>query len=40
VDRLGAMAQTRRGVRELLQRAGDKPGGADPEKLSFWVVGG
>lgn len=30
--------QTRRGVAELLVRAGDKPAGAGPEALSFWVV--
>ncbi|KAL4424242.1 hypothetical protein ABPG75_001543 [Micractinium tetrahymenae] len=38
VERLRAMAQTRRGVAELLVRAGDKPAGAGPEALSFWVA--
>lgn len=37
-ERLRTMAQTRRGVAELLVRAGDKPAAAGPEALSFWVA--
>ncbi|KAL4442724.1 hypothetical protein ABPG77_006718 [Micractinium sp. CCAP 211/92] len=37
-ERLRTLAQTRRGVGELLVRAGDKPAGAGPEALSFWVA--
>ncbi len=32
--------QARRGVAEVLHRAGAKPQGASPEALSFWVVSG
>ncbi|PSC74157.1 LON peptidase N-terminal domain and RING finger 1 isoform B [Micractinium conductrix] len=40
VERLRSLSQTRRGVAELLTRAGDKPAAASssPEALSFWVA--
>ena len=36
--RCPARLQARRGVAEVLHRAGSKPQGASPEALSFWVV--
>lgn len=38
LERLRSLAQTRRGVAELLVRAGNKPMPARPEALSFWVA--
>lgn len=38
VDRLRGLVQMRRGVAELLHRAGDRPPPSDPQALSFWVA--
>ncbi len=38
VARLSGLAVSRRGIAELLHRAGDKPKCGCKEKLSFWVV--